>query len=448
MPRASVRLLAGALLCAATLVGCGVGSGPGPEARSAAEKLEETIVAMRRDAGATIGELPDTALFAQAYEYVRVSYVRQTEERDLIEAATGGMREGITDPRAAGTEAFVEAATQAMLHSLDDYSGYLDRENFQRLQEETRGRFGGLGIEIKKDPLGLEVISPIEGTPADAAGVRPGDRITAADGVPLARMSLREAVDLLRGDVGTSVTLTLKRGEREPFDVTITRDIIRIQPVKARLEGDVGYLRVSHFVSRTGEAVREALEHLDEQAGPGGVRGYVVDLRNNPGGLLDEAIAVSGAFLSGGPVVSVRSRSQSEQFSADPGDPSGGKPIAVLLNEGSASASEIVAGALKDRNRAVIVGQKSFGKGSVQTILPLPGRRGIKLTTALYFTPSGRTVEGGIPPDVEVARDPDAAPATGALEKGEDEQLERALTLVIDMAGGHSVYWNAGSVQR
>ncbi len=438
-PYAPFRLLAAGLLSLAVLVGCGVGSGPSPEARGAAEKVEETIVAMRRDAGATVGESPDTAIFAQAYEYVRVSYVRQTEERQLIDAAMSGMREAIEDPRAARTEDFVAAATQAMLHSLDDYSSYLDRDSFQRLQEETRGRFGGLGIEIKKDPLGLEVISPIEGTPADAAGIRPGDRITHADGASLAPMTLREAVDLLRGEVGTSVALTVRRAERDPFSVSITRDVIRIQPVKARLEGDVGYLRVTHFVSRTGEAVREAMERLNDEAGPGGVRGYVVDLRNNPGGLLDEAIAVSGAFLDGGEVVSVRSRTQSEHFNADDGDPSGGKPIVVLLNEGSASASEIVAGALKDRSRGLLVGQKSFGKGSVQTILPLPGRRGVKLTTALYFTPSGRTVEGGIPPDIEIARDPDAP---------EDAPLEKALTLVIDMAGGHSVYWNAGAVQR
>jgi len=209
--------------------------------------------------------------------------------------------------------------------------------------------------------------------------------------------------------------------------------------VKARLEGDVGYLRITHFTSRTGKTLRAQMAQLDEQAGPDGVRGYVVDLRNNPGGLLDEAIDVSGAFLSGGEVVSVRSRSDAERFFADDSDPSGGKPVVALLNGGSASASEIVAGALKDRNRGVLIGEKSFGKGSVQTILPLPGRRGIKLTTALYFTPSGRTVEGGIPPDIELARDPDAT---------EDAPLQRALNLVIDMAGGHSIYWNAGSVQR
>ena len=433
------RLLGIGLLAGALLVGCGVGSGPGPEARSAAQKLEETIVAMRRDAGAPIGEAPNTELFAQAFEYIRTAYVRQTEEQALIEAASEGMRAEIDDPRAARTDAFVEAATQAMLHSLDDYSVYLDQEHFQRLQEETRGRFGGLGIEIKKDPLGLEVISPIEGTPADGAGIRPGDKITAADGASLAQMSLREAVDLLRGEVGTSVTLTVEREGRDPFEVTITRDVIRIRPVKARLEGDVGYLRVTHFTSRTGEAVREQIARLEEEAGPDGVRGFVVDLRNNPGGLLDEAIGVAGAFLDGGSVVSVKSRTQAEYFDADSGDDSAGKPIVVLINEGSASASEIVAGALKDRNRAVLMGKKSFGKGSVQTILPLEGRRGIKLTTALYFTPSGRSVEGGIPPDVDVARDPDAP---------RDDQLESALTLVIDMAGGHSVYWNAGSVQR
>ncbi|MCR9218836.1 MAG: S41 family peptidase [Alphaproteobacteria bacterium] len=435
----ALRLFTVGLAAGALLLGCGVGSGPSPEARSAAEKLEETIVAMRRDAGATVGETPDTELFAQAFEYVRAAYVRQTEEQALFEAAADGMRTEIDDPRAARTEAFVEAATQAMLHSLDDYSGYLDRESFRRLQEETRGRFGGLGVEIKKDPLGLEVISPIDGTPAEAAGLRPGDKLTHADGDPLAPMTLREAVDLLRGDVGTRVTLTVEREGRPPFQVEIVRAVIRIQPVKARLEGDVGYLRVTHFVSRTGEVVREKMAQLEEAAGPGGVRGFVVDLRNNPGGLLDEAIDVSGAFLDGGGVVSVKSRTEAEAFAADGGDESAGKPIVVLINEGSASASEIVAGALKDRNRAVLVGKRTFGKGSVQTILPLPGQRGIKLTTALYFTPTGRTVEGGIPPHIEVARDPDAA---------EDAQLERALTLVIEMAGGHSIYWNAGAVQR
>lgn len=383
----------------------------------------------------------DTRLFVQAFQRVRKAYVRPTEDVDLFAAANAGMRETYPDPSVASNSELVAAAVNGMMESLDDYSVYLDPDEFTKLNQEINGSFGGLGIEIKKDPLGLEVISPIDGTPAMRAGILPGDRLTHADGNPLADLTLRESVELLRGEAGTSVTVTVARTGKAEFDVPLTREIIRIERVKARIEDGVAYLRITHFVRDTGNALRQKMAELKAEAAPdGGLKGFIVDLRSNPGGLLDESVAVSGAFLSGGVVVSTRSRTDEQEFDADAPDPSEGLPVVVMINQGSASASEIVAGALKDRKRAVIVGERSYGKGSVQTTYRFHGAGGLKLTTALYYTPSGKTVEGGIEPNTDAVDDPETEDV--------DEALVVAIDLMREMVGGHSVLWSAGTVKN
>lgn len=423
----------------AIVLGCGIGGGTSPEAQTATKQVESALLKYRQENGlVAVARKSELRLFTKAYEHVQENYVRQVDMPLLVAAATAGMKAEYPDPSDAKNIELVEAAIQGMLHDLDDYSAYLNRKAFRDLQQETRGTFGGLGIEIKKDPDGLRVISPIDGTPAKRAGIRPGDRLTHADGKPLAQLSLKQSVELLRGRAGSTVLLRIARGDLEPFDVPITREMIRIKPVKARMEGDVGYIRVSHFVSKTGDELADAMARLDIES-KGLIRGYVLDLRRNPGGLLDQSVEVASKFLDGGLVVSTRGRRENFTLQAEGGDPSRNLPVVVLIDKGSASASEIVAGALKDRGRAVILGERSFGKGSVQTILPLSGGRGMKLTTALYFTPGDHTVEGGIAPDIDVIDDPETEP---------DEALEEALKLVINMAGGHSVFWNAGTVKR
>ncbi len=424
----------------AIILGCGVGGGgTSPEAQTATKQIETALVDYRREHGLVhTTRKSELRLFTKAYEFVKEEYVRPVDMPILVAAATESMKETYPDPSQVDNVELIEAAIQGMLHDLDDYSAYYDRKAFRELRQETKGTFEGLGIEIKKDPEGLRVISPIDGTPAKRAGLRPGDRLTHADGQSLAELSLRASVELLRGRAGSTILVRIARGDLEPFDVPITREKIRIQPVKARMEGDVAVLRVTQFVDRTGKELHDAMARLDVES-KGQVRGYVLDLRRNPGGLLTESVDVASNFLDGGVVVSTRGRRENSTMRADGGDPSRNLPIVVLIDRGSASASEIVAGALKDRGRAVIMGEKSFGKGSVQTILPLSDARGMKLTTALYFTPGNFTVEGGIKPDIDALDDPDTEP---------DEALETALKLVIDMAGGHSVYWGAGTVKR
>jgi carboxyl-terminal processing protease len=407
---------------------------PSPQARDAAARIEASVTEYRGGREGPEGPAGEASprLFASAYQRVQSAYVRPTEDAELIAAAETGMREAYPDPSVATDADLYAAAIQGMLGSLDDYSVYMDTVAFNKLNQEIEGEFGGLGVEIKKDPLGLEVISPIDDTPAMRAGLRPGDRLTHADGVSLAEMSLRETVELLRGPPGTTVTVTVLRGEEPTFEVPLTREIIQIQRVRARLEGDVGYLRISHFLRDTGLVLRQEMGALRAQAGPGGLTGYVLDLRSNPGGLLSESIDVAGTFLSGGLVVSTRSRTHEERFSADLADPSQDLPVVVLINEGSASASEIVAGAIKYRERGLVVGQRSFGKGSVQTTFPFNGGGGLKLTTALYYTPGGKTVEGGIEPNIEAIDDPETEEV--------DEALEVALELVRSMSGDQALH--------
>ena len=320
-------------------------------------------------------------LFGDVFERVRADYVEEVSDQELIEAAIRGM-----------------------LASLDPHSSYLDPKSFQDMRVQTKGEFGGLGIEVTMENGLVKVVSPIDDTPAFRAGVQAGDLISHLDSEPVLGLTLAEAVEKMRGPVNTDLVLTIRRPNREPFDVTITRAIITVQSVRSRLEDDVAYLRVTAFNEQTSPGLEEAVTRLSERAG-GSLKGYVLDLRNNPGGLLDQAIAVSDAFLDHGEIVSTRGRhpDDAQRYNAREGDLASGLPIVVLINGGSASASEIVAGALQDHGRAIIMGTRSFGKGSVQTIIPLSGSGAMRLTTSRYYTPSGRSIQAtGIEPDIEV----------------------------------------------
>jgi len=318
---------------------------------------------------------------------------------DVFERVRGDYVEKITD------EKLVEAAITGMLTSLDPHSSYLNAKSFGEMQVQTRGEFGGLGIRVTLEKGLVKVISPIDDTPAFRAGVQPGDLITHLDGEQILGLTLADAVDKMRGKVGTDIKLTIRReGRDDPFDVTITRAVIKIKSVRSRLEGKVGYLRITSFNEQAGKGIKEAMKDLTKKA-DGELQGVVLDLRNNPGGLLDQAIAVSDAFLDKGEIVSTRSRRAEDmsRYNARSGDLAKGVPMVVLINSGSASASEIVAGALQDHKRAIVLGSKSFGKGSVQTIIPLPGQGAMRLTTARYYTPSGRSIQAvGIEPDIAV----------------------------------------------
>ena len=305
-------------------------------------------------------------------------------------------------------EAAMEAALQGMLASLDPHSSYLSPDDFRDMRSQARGEYQGLGIEVTMEEGVVRVVSPIDDTPAARAGIQAGDYITAVNGTSIVGGTLNDAVTMMRGEVGTEVTVTIARAGQDPFDVVIARQTITTRAVTARVEGgDIGVLRISTFNERTGTMLQDGIRQVRREAGAN-LRGIVIDLRNNPGGLLDQAIEVSDAFLNGGEVVSTRGRRPEDvqRYNARRGDDMAGVPIVVLINGASASASEIVAGALQDRGRALIVGTDSFGKGSVQTLIPLQGGRdgALRLTTARYYTPAGRSIQGaGITPDMEVA---------------------------------------------
>ena len=320
-------------------------------------------------------------LFGDVFERVRAEYVEEVSDEELIEAAITGM-----------------------LTSLDPHSSYLNAKNFKDMQVQTRGKFGGLGIEVTMENGFVKVVSPIDDTPASRSGIKPGDFITHLDGKPVLGLTLGEAVELMRGKVGSDIRLTIKRENTSAFDVTITRAVIPLRTVRSRVEGDIAYVRISSFSQPTTDGLKNAMAKLKTELGDK-LKGVVLDLRNNPGGLLDQAVGVSDAFLEQGEIVSTRTREkeQHQRFNARPGDLADGKPIVVLINGGSASASEIVAGALQDHKRAIILGTKSFGKGSVQTIMPLGRHGAMRLTTARYYTPSGRSIQAvGIDPDIAV----------------------------------------------
>jgi carboxyl-terminal processing protease len=348
-------------------------------------------------------------LFGDIFERIRGQYVEETDSEALIEAAINGM-----------------------LTSLDPHSSYLSANDFADMQVQTRGEFGGLGIEVSQEEGYVKVVSPMDGTPADAAGVEAGDFITHVDGESTLGLTLDEAVDMMRGEVGSEIVITVVReGVEEPFDISIIRDTIKLVAVRSRVVGNVAVLRITTFNDQTMSGLQEELaKSVTELGGMENVTGFVVDLRNNPGGLLNQAIMVSDAFLDQGEIVSTRGRNAAdgERFNAETGDLAMGKPIVVLINGGSASASEIVAGALQDHRRAIVVGTKSFGKGSVQTLIPLRGDGAMRLTTARYYTPSGRSIQSlGVAPDI-VVNQPRIDPAAEGTEAAAAEEAGNART--------------------
>jgi len=357
------------------------------------------LFALRQDVGAAASNSTETYkqlnLFGEVFERVRAEYVDDVSDDSLVESAINGM-----------------------LTSLDPHSNYLNPKNFNDMKVQTRGEFGGLGIEVSMENGLVKVVSPIDDTPAARAGLKPGDLITHLDGDPVQGMTLPEAVEKMRGPVSSEIKLTIRREGREPFDVKLIRATIKIQSVRSHLEGDnIAYIRITTFNEQTDVGLNNAMKNLKQQAG-GKLLGVVLDLRNDPGGLLDQAVAVADAFLEKGEIVSTRGRrsEDAQRYNARPGDIAAGLPVAVLINGGSASASEIVAGALQDHHRAILLGTRSFGKGSVQTIIPLPGHGAMRLTTARYYTPSGRSIQAkGIDPDIVV----EAAKIEKTPEKGE-----------------------------
>ncbi len=345
----------------------------------------------------------ELSIFGDVFERVRAQYVTPPKEDQLIESAINGM-----------------------LSSLDPHSSYMNAKDAEDMRTQTRGEFGGLGIEVTMEDELVKVITPIDDTPAARAGVLAGDFISKIDGADVRGLKLEEAVEKMRGAVNTPIKLTLiRKGADKPIELTIMRDIIAVRAVKSRVEGDVGYLRVISFTEKTYDDLEAAITKIKKEVPEDKLKGYVLDLRLNPGGLLDQAINVSDAFLERGEVVSTRGRNEDEtrRFNATPGDDADGKPVIVLVNGGSASASEIVAGALQDLRRATVLGTRSFGKGSVQTIIPMGDAGALRLTTALYYTPSGKSIQGtGITPDITVEQ-PLPADLQGKLETAGESSL-------------------------
>lgn len=367
----------------------------------ATTQIAAPLLAQDATQNATVYEQLD--LFGDIFQRIRSGYVEDVDDKDLIEAAINGM-----------------------LTSLDPHSSFLSEDDAADMRVQTRGEFGGLGIEITQEEGWVKVVSPIDGTPADAAGMQSGDFITAVDGESLLGLTVDEAVDLMRGPVGSEVVITVVReDEVEPLEVSIIRDTIKLTAVRSRIEGEAVVLRVATFSDQTFPDLQSGLaKQIEEAGGVDNVDGIILDLRNNPGGLLNQAIFVSDAFLDAGEIVSTRGRDpqDGERYNATPGDLANGKPIVVLINGGSASASEIVAGALQDHRRAIVVGTKSFGKGSVQTVVPLKGDSAMRLTTARYYTPSGRSIQAlGISPDI-IVEQPRPAPVDENAEADKPRQ--------------------------
>jgi len=392
----------------------------------AASIVTLALFSLHQDVGAASSNSTETYkqlnLFGEVFERVRAEYVDDVSDDSLVESAINGM-----------------------LTSLDPHSNYLNTKNFNDMKVQTRGEFGGLGIEVSMENGLVKVVSPIDDTPAARAGLKPGDLITHLDGDPVQGMTLPEAVEKMRGPENSDIKLTIKREGKDPFDVAVTRAKIKIESVRSHLEGnDVGYVRITTFNEQTDTGLNKAMQKLRDQS-TGKLKGVVLDLRNNPGGLLDQAVAVSDAFLDKGEIVSTRGRraDETQRFNARPGDIANGLPLVVLINGGSASASEIVAGALQDHHRATLVGTRSFGKGSVQTIIPLgSGNGALRLTTARYFTPSGRSIQAkGISPDIEVLQDvPEEVQARASLETKGESSLRGHLKAEGDEQGGSQSY--------
>ncbi|MCH1428120.1 MAG: S41 family peptidase [Alphaproteobacteria bacterium] len=386
------------------------------------------------------------ALFGDVFQRVKTSYVEEKTDKELIASAINGL-----------------------LTSLDPHSSFLPEENYEKMQVETSGKFGGLGVEITTENGLVKVVSPIDDTPAFNAGLQSGDFIIGADEESLVGLPLNEAVEKLRGPIGSKIVITIQRGQDEPFDVSIIRDEIKIRSVRSDVFNNVGYIRISKFTQQTTPGLIQAVEDLDA-ASSEGIKGYVLDLRNNPGGLLSQSIKVTDAFLEQGEIVSTRGRSNSDisHAYARAGDIINGKPLVVLINSGSASASEIVAGALKDHKRAIIMGTRSFGKGSVQSVIAMPGHGAIRLTTARYYTPSGVSIQSkGITPDIEVelarieeingsdVREEDLKGALDTSDAQTDEEADEEepkqseidfqLARAIDLIHGISIFSNVSA---
>src|SRR5438477_1600269 len=347
---------------------------------------------------------------------------------DVLEIVRNGYADEVKDDQ------LVEGAINGMLTALDPHSNYLNSKNFNDMKVQTRGEFGGLGIEVSMENGLVEVVSPVDDTAAAHAGLKPGDLITHLDSTPVQGLTLHEAVEKMRGPINSDITLTIRREGREPFDVKLTRANIKIQSVRSHIESDnIAYIRITSFNEQTDVGLNNAMKNLKQQAN-NKLIGVVLDLRNNPGGLLDQAVAVSDAFLDKGEIVSTRGRrsDDAQRYNARSGDIASGLPVAVLINGGSASASEIVAGALQDHHRAILLGTKTFGKGSVQTIIPLAGHGAMRLTTARYYTPSGRSIQArGIDPDIvveaaKIAKEEKAADKTAkAGDKKDDKSAKK-----------------------
>ncbi len=363
------------------------------------------------------------SIFGDIFERVRSQYVKEPKEEELIENAINGM-----------------------LSSLDPHSSYLTAKDFDNMRVQTRGEFGGLGIEVTMEKEFVKVVTPIDDTPASKAGVLAGDLISKIDGENVRGLSLQNAVEKMRGPVNTPIVITvIRKGADKPIDITIIRAVIKVRAVHSRVEGeDVGYVRISSFSEQTFDGLEKAIAKIRKEIGDDKLKGFVIDLRLNPGGLLDQAISVSDTFLDRGEIVSTRGRDPDEtrRYSARPGDLTGGKPVIILVNGGSASASEIVAGALQDHKRATILGTRSFGKGSVQTIIPLGSNGALRLTTALYYTPSGVSIQGkGIVPDI-VVNQPLPDELKGKVEDRGESQLRGHITGAEedDEGSGSSAY--------
>ncbi len=350
-------------------------------------------------------------LFGTVFERIRAQYVEPVDASKLIGAAINGM-----------------------LTSLDPHSSYMNAKDYAAMQVQTKGEFGGLGIEVTMDQGYIKVVSPIDGTPAAGAGIQPGDYIVKVDGQSVMGMTLDQAVDAMRGPIGSEVTIQIvRKGVKDPFDVKLTRDTIKLTAAKGYLEGNTVVLRLTTFNDQTYDDMKAGLDKaLKDVGGLDKINGVVLDLRNNPGGLLTQAIKVSDAFLNAGEIVSTRGRNpgDGERFNATPGDLINGKPIVVLINGGTASASEIVTGALQDHHRAIVIGTKSFGKGSVQTIIPIKGEGAMRLTTARYYTPSGRSIQAlGISPDIVVPQE--AAKPLPAAQQDNQQTSEADLKGIL-----------------
>jgi carboxyl-terminal processing protease len=376
------------LLCPAFLAGVAIGPVSDIIAKHFLAAFSNTALAQESDRANTYRLL---TLFGDVFQRVRSEYVEPVSEKELMENALNGMLTG-----------------------LDPHSAYMNAEEFREIQEDSTGEFSGLGVEVVPESGFFKVVVPMDDTPASKAGIKAGDMITGLNGKTTRRLSPKDAFDLMRGPPSTKITLTIKReGVDHPLEISMRREVIRIQVVKQRMEpGNVGYVRLTEFTERADSALKQAVQSLRQQAG-GKLKALVLDLRNNPGGLLDQAVAVSSDFVPRGDIVTTRARhaGDSQRLGAKGTDIVAGVPLVVLINSGSASASEIVAGALQDHRRAVLVGTRSFGKGSVQTVIPFPGNGAVRLTTARYYTPSGRSIQGrGIAPDILVAETRDEAP--------------------------------------